>query len=293
MKTINTIIILLCSIAALSQSPQSFSYQAVVRDATGNIIASSPVSLRISLLSGSPQGQSIYTETHFTTTNQFGLVAVSIGQGTTTYGVFDTIAWNVGNYYIQTELDATGGANYQLMGTTQILSVPYALYGRDEDYDTINELQTISYDNDSLSISNGNKIDLPIGFIGEVRMIALSMTGADDLAYIKGKGWAICDGTTPESQGISNPSITSTPNMENKFMRMSNNNTSGATGNADHSHNIWGYGYIYPTSSSSGTIQGNGPVVQGFNNSPHHEISIANNTSIVTFYELVFIIKVK
>jgi len=307
MKQVYTLLILLSSAILIAQAPQSFSYQAVVRDATGDIIASSPVSLRISILAGSPQGQAVFEETHFITTNQFGLIAVNIGQGTTTLGMFDTISWNSGIYFIQTELDATGGANYIMMGATQILSVPYALYGRDEDYDTINEMQTISYQNDTLSISGRNKIYLPIGFLGEVRMIALSLAGADGLAYINSKGWAICDGSSPVSQGISDALISETPDLSHKFIRGSNSTTSGGGGGSEsHNHQWLGEGGVdfnrpltrEAVNARTHSWDSNGDKrklseLDGYYNSFLANAYTTLVETIPPYYELVFIIKVK
>lgn len=79
--------------------------------------------------------------------------------------------------------------------------------------------------------------DKDIGLLGEVRMFALSMTGAVTKASLQAKGWAICDGTTPATQGISGATITSTPDLQEKFLRMSNDETSGTTGGTtDHNH---------------------------------------------------------
>jgi hypothetical protein len=89
------------------------------------------VGIKISLLQGSATGQEVYAETHATTTNPYGLVDLQIGTGTATTGQFDTIAWGAGPYYLQLAVDLTGGANYAVMGTTQMLSVPYALYAEE------------------------------------------------------------------------------------------------------------------------------------------------------------------
>jgi len=120
--------LLILATITFAQAPQAFNYQAVVRDADGNLLENQAVGIKISLLQGSATGQEIYTETHTTTTNQFGQVDLKIGTGTVLTGQFDTIAWSTGNYHLQLSVDLSGGANYQIMGTTQMLSVPYALY---------------------------------------------------------------------------------------------------------------------------------------------------------------------
>jgi hypothetical protein len=97
-----------------AQAPQAFNYQAVIRDANGNLLENQAVGIKISLLQGTSTGQEVYAETHATTTNQFGQVDLQIGTGTATTGQFDTIAWGAGPYYLQLAIDLTGGANYWL-----------------------------------------------------------------------------------------------------------------------------------------------------------------------------------
>jgi hypothetical protein len=123
--------LLIIAAVTFAQAPQAFNYQAVVRDADGNLLENQSVGVKISLLQGSAIGPEVYTETHTTNTNQFGQVDLKIGTGTVLTGQFDTIPWNTGNYHLQLSVDLSGGANYQIMGTTQMLSVPYALYAEE------------------------------------------------------------------------------------------------------------------------------------------------------------------
>ncbi|OQX78571.1 MAG: hypothetical protein B6D61_05175, partial [Bacteroidetes bacterium 4484_249] len=116
------------TIFAIAQPPQAFKYQTVVRDGAGDIIQNQTVSLRMSIRWGSAYGPIAYRETHSTTTNEFGLVSVEIGNGTPDIGVFSNINWENSDYYLQTELDPAGGSSYISMGTSQLLSVPYALH---------------------------------------------------------------------------------------------------------------------------------------------------------------------
>ncbi|GAG86581.1 unnamed protein product, partial [marine sediment metagenome] len=128
-KLFYSIIILLLSTTVFAQAPQSFKYQAVVRDVSGEIIADQQVSFQISILQSSASGTAVYTETHGDSTNQFGLVTLEIGTGTTTDD-FSGIDWSNDAYFIQIEMDASGGTSYTLMGTSQLLSVPYALHAK-------------------------------------------------------------------------------------------------------------------------------------------------------------------
>ncbi len=111
-----------------TSAPHAFKYQAVARDASGNPLTNQNVSFRISILQGSATGAAVYQETQTTTTNQFGLSNLEIGMGNVVSGSFDSIQWGNGTYFVKIEMDASGGTNYALMGTSQMLSVPYSLY---------------------------------------------------------------------------------------------------------------------------------------------------------------------
>jgi cysteine-rich repeat protein len=128
------IILSLVAIATLSlnsfgQAPEGFKYQAVVRDGGNLILVNQPVGMQLTLQQGSIGGTAVYTETFAITTNAFGLVNLEIGTGTTTDD-FSTIDWSAGPYFMETALDVTGGTSYSVMGTSQLMSVPYALYAK-------------------------------------------------------------------------------------------------------------------------------------------------------------------
>ncbi len=113
---------------AFAQAPQKMSYQAVIRNAGNNLVANSVVGMRISILQGSASGTAVYVETQNPTTNINGLASIQIGNGTVVSGTFAAINWSSGVYYVKTETDPAGGTAYSITGTTQLLSVPYALY---------------------------------------------------------------------------------------------------------------------------------------------------------------------
>ena len=115
-------------LVAEAQAPEKFSYQSVIRDAAGNLIANEPVGVRVSILQYSPDGSAVYCETHNRATNANGLVTMEIGAGTVVSGSFSNIDWASGPYFLKIETDVNGGTNYTLAGTQQMLSVPYALY---------------------------------------------------------------------------------------------------------------------------------------------------------------------
>ena len=179
-KLIFTSTFMLCCLFAFSQVPHKFNYQAVARNAQGSILPNQSVSIRSSVLDGSPTGLSQYSEAHNVTTNQLGLITLAIGDGTILSGSFSNIAWASGDKYLKIEMDATGGNNYTLVGVSQLLSVPYAVYAdkvniqegngisisnntisNTGDLDNTNELQSLSLNGNTLQISNGNQVILP------------------------------------------------------------------------------------------------------------------------------------
>ncbi len=117
--------------AAFAQSPHSMSYQAIIRNSANALVTSSPVGMKISILQGSATGTAVYEETQTPSTNANGLVSIQIGTGTQIgVGTIATIDWTAGPYFIKTQTDPTGGSTYTITGTTQLLSVPYALYAK-------------------------------------------------------------------------------------------------------------------------------------------------------------------
>jgi len=167
-KIITTFTLIFIALLTFAQSPQMFNYQAVVRDNNGDPIADAGVKFQISILQGSESGSAVYTETHEVTANGQGLVTLKIGDGTTTDD-FTTIDWGGDSYFIEVELDPEGGDSFESFGTSQLLSVPYAMHATtaadidDADADPSNELQDLSVSGNTLSISDGNTVDLPGG----------------------------------------------------------------------------------------------------------------------------------
>lgn len=111
-----------------AQVPQRMTYQAVVRNATNVLVTNQAVGLQVSILQGTVNGNPVFVEQHFVNTNANGLVTIQIGTGWNVSGTFSTIDWSNGPYFIKTETDIVGGTNFTISGTTQLLSVPYALY---------------------------------------------------------------------------------------------------------------------------------------------------------------------
>ena len=201
-----TFIFALLSAALFAQAPEAFKYQAVVRDGSGVVLPSTTVSFRFNIHETSATGTVVYSETHTPTTNGYGLVNLDVGLGTVVSGSFPAIDWSSDAHFFEVELDVAGGSAYVSMGTTQLLSVPYALHAKTAanvfsgDYNDLinaptlvsvftndagyltaevdgsvtNELQTLTLSSDTLYLSNGGFVELPAGFDGQYG----SLTGA-------------------------------------------------------------------------------------------------------------------
>ena len=125
MKKIYFLLIwIVAALATMAQAPEGFKYQAVLRDASGEIKANTDVEIEISILQGSASGSAVYSETHDAATNGNGLITLNIGDGSTTDNL-GAIDWSNSPYFIKIRVDGT------VMGTSQLLSVPYARYAEE------------------------------------------------------------------------------------------------------------------------------------------------------------------
>ena len=114
-----------------AQTPEAFKYQAVIRDANQQPLSSQPVTIRLSILSTSSSGTLVYQEVHSPTTSALGLVSLNVGEGVPWTGTFADIDWGSDRHYLQVEVDETGGSSYALVGTSELLSVPYSEFARE------------------------------------------------------------------------------------------------------------------------------------------------------------------
>ena len=125
--------VLLLTASVCAQSPDKMSYQAVIRDSNLELITNTAIGMQITILQGSASGTAVYVETQNPTTNANGLASIEIGTGTVQTGDLATIDWANGPYFIKTETDPDGGANYTITGTSELLSVPFALHANETD----------------------------------------------------------------------------------------------------------------------------------------------------------------
>lgn len=121
---------LLFAADVMAQVPQGFNFQAVARDANGELIANTELGVRVSVLQGSETGTAVYTEVQTPTTSSVGSFQLVIGEGTSEDD-FATVDWSADNYFVKLEIDPAGGTEYEVLGTTRLLSVPYALLAQD------------------------------------------------------------------------------------------------------------------------------------------------------------------
>jgi hypothetical protein len=163
MKKIYSILAgLIMTVNVLAQAPQKMSYQAVIRNSSDALVRSTAVGMKISILQTTASGTAVYVETQTPTTNTNGLVSIEIGGGTVVSGNFATIDWVNGPYFIKTETDPSGGTNYTITGTSQLLSVPYALYSKKSEISGRKNIDTLIVNQDyTISLQPNNPILYP------------------------------------------------------------------------------------------------------------------------------------
>ena len=157
MKYLIIMSLLIIPILGISQVSQRINFQSILRNTTGEVVSNSSVSLRISILSGTITGTLVYSETHAKTTDAGGLMSLQIGSGTVLSGVFANIDWGSTSHFIKLEADFSGGSNYVVLGTQELMSVPYALYASKTDTSALNltsRLATKLNATDTVSLSN-------------------------------------------------------------------------------------------------------------------------------------------
>jgi uncharacterized protein (TIGR02145 family) len=153
--------LIISGIFVLGQAPPNgFNYSAVARDANGNLVTDQAISLRMSIIAGSAVGTTVYQEVHSSNTDDYGMFNLTIGTGAIMDGSFAGINWADNTYHLKIEMDITGGMNYTNMGTTQFLSVPYAMHAATADSVTNQSFQTLSISGDTIFLTNGGFVTL-------------------------------------------------------------------------------------------------------------------------------------
>jgi hypothetical protein len=250
---------------AHAQAPSKFSYQAVVRDASGVLIENSPVGIQITITESSVTGTAVYIERHTVSSNKNGLISIEIGSGALQSGNFSTIDWGNNNYFLKSEMDPSGGTTYTVELSNQLLSVPYALYANssgpqtendpefnaspassittsditdwgddlvdDADSDPANEIQDLSLSGNNLTITNNasaTTIDLS-SYLDNTDTSVLTETQVD--AYVANNGYL-----TSETDGDTTNEIqTLTQVGDSLFL----SNSGGAVSISDSDTSVW------------------------------------------------------
>ena len=178
-RTLLTILsVLFCAITFAQSVPQGINYQAVARDANGDVLMNQALTIQFSVISDITTSAVSWQETHPVTTNDYGLFTAIIGQGiSTSVGSslsFDVIDWGASNHLLKVEIDYGNGLVD--MGTTAFMSVPYSMNA--SNVDPTDELQSLSISGDTLFISSGNSIVIP----GLSLINSLIIQGCTDLS---------------------------------------------------------------------------------------------------------------
>ena len=153
------LVLLISALSLCAQSPAVLNYQGVARDESNEPYTNQLVGLRFTILNS--LALAVYSETQSLTTNEFGLINTTIGGGHP--ASFQSVDWASDTYSLKVELDIGNDGSWEIDEVNALGSVPYALYGEDDDTDPANELQTLGISGNQLSISPGNTIDLPTG----------------------------------------------------------------------------------------------------------------------------------
>jgi len=132
-KCFKIILFLFITFNCIAQVPNKISYQAIVKNSNGSLVINQSVGVQISILKGDLNGASLYIEKHVIKTNNSGYIQFEIGSGQIQSGNISNIVWSSGPYFLKTEIDPTGGTNYSIYGSSQLISVPYAFYAATAD----------------------------------------------------------------------------------------------------------------------------------------------------------------
>ncbi|MGZ4033435.1 MAG: BclA C-terminal domain-containing protein [Bacteroidia bacterium] len=254
MKKLLSFLILNCTLViAFAQAPQGFNYQAVARNSSGVALTSQPIGLQISLRQGTATGTIVYTETHAVVSNNIGLVNIVVGAGTPVTGTFSAINWGTGPYFIEISMDVTGGTSYSLMGTQQLMSVPYALYSANGTPGATGPTGAAGSTGPT-GTAGANGVTGPTGLTGATGIAgAAGSTGANGATGATGAtGTAGAAGSTGANGSTGPTGLTGATGAVGPTGAAGINGTNGATGPTGSASSE--YAYIYNTSAQFVTL---------------------------------------
>ncbi|MBW6534205.1 MAG: tail fiber domain-containing protein [Mariniphaga sp.] len=181
--------ILLLSLACIlflftkAQVPAGFSYQAVVRNNSGEIVAGKTVKFKFSILQNSATGTAVYVETQSKETNEFGLANLVVGSGTKVSGNFNPAAWGSNSHYLKVELDPNNGNAFSPLGTMQLMAVPYAFHAKTAEEVSDNSVTSAKIVNGTIAATDlaSNSVTaakIATNAVTEAKIAAGAVTGA-------------------------------------------------------------------------------------------------------------------
>ena len=166
-----------------AQTPNAFNYQGVARDSDGVLMNNKNITFRVSLLSNGQNGDIAYQETHFITTSTYGGFSLSIGRGNVQEATFEDLDWSSNSYNLKIEFDANDGSGFDELGTSEILSVPYALYSMASS--TVIMPLEISYDKINVSCNGGSNGHINLDISGGNPPYSIEWITGETSAFIE------------------------------------------------------------------------------------------------------------
>ena len=247
-----------------AQSPQKISYQAVVRNSTNALVTNQPVGVKITILQGSATGTPVFAETHTPTTNANGLINIVIGTGSPAINGLLDVVWSTGPYFIKTEIDPAGGTAYSITSTSELLSVPYALYAKKAESTNLLNLPFAGSShsiNNAFSVKNNNGIAI-VGWGDDAYGNTFGVVGSTNSGVGIGVR-GINKSTTGIASGISGETYSSEGVAVKGIANSSTGSAAGVMGEVSSPNGIGVAGYSTSTTGSAVGVMGYSSALDG------------------------------
>lgn len=268
MKKLLTLLTLLAALYLVltlqAQPPQKISYQAVVRNSTNALVTNQPVGVKITILQGSATGTPVFAETHTPTTNANGLINIVIGTGSPAINGLLDVVWSTGPYFIKTEIDPAGGTAYSITSTSELLSVPYALYAKKAESTNLLNLPFAGSShsiNNAFSVKNNNGIAI-VGWGDDAYGNTFGVVGSTNSGVGIGVR-GINKSTTGIALGISGETYSSEGVAVKGIANSSNGSAAGVMGEVSSPNGIGVAGYSTSTTGSAVGVLGYSSALDG------------------------------